>query len=200
MGRSYRQAFYCFDSFPRGGYYSPPMSAKTLPEYLDLRRLAEQEAVVVGQMPNRAMYRLLDSLADDNGQTEAELCFALDPIRRPTIRGWARTELALVCQRCLEVYRQPLNVEFNLVRVRGEAEAEQLPDGVEPLLLSDEEQLRTAELLEDELILALPIVAAHADEKDCRIDAGEQSAAGEAADQQKTNPFAALAALKRKQD
>lgn len=199
MGCRLRQAVYGFDRFQRDRYYSPPMSAKTLPEYLDLRRLAERDMVVAGRLPNRAMRRLADSLADDSGETEAELRFALDPVRRPTVSGWAKTELALECQRCLGVYRQPLRVEFNLVLVRGEDEGERLTDGQEPLL-TDEEQIRTAELLEDELILALPIVATHEDEKDCRLQAGEQTAASETAEQQKPNPFAALAALKRKQD
>lgn len=199
MRRRLRQALYCFDRFQCGGYYSPPMSAKTLPEYLDLRRLAERKAVVAGQMPVRAMRRLAESLADDSGDTEAELRFALDPVRRPSVSGWVEAELALTCQRCLDVYKQPLRVEFSLVLVQGEDEGERLTDEWEPLLAS-EEQVRTAELLEDELILALPVVAMHVDENDCRIGAGEQAGASEAAEQQKTNPFAALAALKRKQD
>lgn len=175
------------------------MSAKKLPETLDLRMLAEQQVVMTGWIPNRIMRRLSESLADEAGETEAELGFAFDPVRRPTVSGWAETELALVCQRCLEVYRQPLRVEFSLVLVQGEDEGELLADEVEPLLL-ESDRVRTVDLLEDELILALPIVAAHADEKDCRMQAGEQGAMSEAAEQQKPNPFAALAALKRKQD
>lgn len=166
---------------------------------MDLRQLAEQEAVLVGQIPNRDLRRLHESMASDAGVTEAELHFAFDPIRRPMVSGWAKTELTLECQRCLEIYQQPLSVEFSLVLVQGEEEGEQLADEVEPLLL-ESDRVRTAELLEDELILALPIVAMHVNEKDCRMQTGEQGATSETAEQQKPNPFAALAALKRKQD
>lgn len=202
MGLRSRQALYCFDSLRCGGYYSPPMSVKTLPEYLDLRMLAEQEAILAGQIPNRFMRRLRESMAEEAGETEAELRFAFDPVRRPTVEGWAKTELALVCQRCLEVYQQPLSVGFSLVLVRGEVEEELLGEEVEALL-HDSDRVRTVDLLEDELILALPIVAMHADEKDCQVqtgEVGEQSAISEPAEPQKPNPFAALEALKRKQD
>lgn len=191
---------YCFDRFGRGRYYSRLMSDMTLPEYLDIRRLAEQDAVFVGRVPNRAMRRLADSMASVQGDTSAELRFSLDPVRRPTVRGWAKTELMLQCQRCLEVYRQPLSVEFDLVMVQGEAEAANLPDEHEPLL-TDQEQIRTAELIEDELMLALPIVAMHANDEDCNVQLDRHPAmGGEADEQRKPNPFAALKALKRKQD
>jgi uncharacterized protein len=176
------------------------MSDMILPEYLDIRRLAGQEAVFVGLVPNRAMRRLAASMASEEGSTKAELQFGLDPVRRPTIRGWAITELMLECQRCLEIYRQPLNVQFDLVLVQGEAEAEHLSDGQEPLL-TDQEQIRTAELIEDELMLALPIVAMHANEEDCVVQHDRHPAVDDEADEQrKPNPFAALEALKRKQD
>jgi uncharacterized protein len=175
------------------------MSGKRLPEYLDLPRLAEQAAVVAGQLPNRAMKRLAGGLADDRGETEAELRFGLDPARRPVVSGWARTEVALACQRCLEVYRQPLDAEFRLVLVGSEHEGERLPEGSEPLL-NAQGQVRTAELVEDELILALPIVAMHSDTDGCRMQAGGQPPAGEAGEQRKSNAFAALAALNLKKD
>lgn len=106
----------------------------------------------------------------------------------------------LECQRCLEVYSHPLSVEFKLVLVQSEAEAEHLADEYEPLL-TDREQIRTAELIEDELMLALPIVAMHANEDDCSVQLDrQQGMADEAAEQHKPNPFEALKALKRKQD
>lgn len=172
----------------------------TLPEYLDIRRLSGQEAVFAGRVPNRALRRLAASLASEQGDVSAELQFGHDPVRRPMVRGWAKTELMLECQRCLEVYRQSLSVEFNLVLVQGEAEAEQLADEYEPLLM-DQEQIRTAELIEDELMLALPIVAMHANENDCKVWLDRHPAVDdETAEQRKPNPFEALKALKRKQD
>jgi len=171
----------------------------TLPEYLDMRRLAEQEALFVGSVPVRKMRRLAPGLASEQGDVHAEIQFGLDPVRRPTIRGRAEAALILECQRCLETYSRPIDVGFSLVLVQSEAEAEHLSSEFEPLL-TDQEQIRTAELIEDELMLALPIVAMHATE-DCNVRLDRDPAADdETAEQRKKNPFAALKALKRKQD
>lgn len=175
------------------------MSGTALPEYLDLHRLAEQGVVLSGRVPARAMRRLAGGMADEQGEAEAELRFALDPARRPVIHGSVRAQVGLECQRCLQAYWQPLSVDFHLVRVRSESEGERLPEQFEPLL-TEHGQVRTADLIEDELILALPIVAMHADEEDCLVQAGEQSATSEPAGPREPNAFAALAALKRKND
>jgi uncharacterized protein len=175
------------------------MSGKRLPGQLDLRRLADEEAVLAGSVPNSAMPRLISALADDEGETQAEISFRRDPVRRPTISGSARTEVTLVCQRCMEAFRRPLETEFELVVVGSESEGEHLPEGIEPLL-TDREQIETVELLEDELILALPVVAMHAEDTGCRIQVGEQPAASDEGEQGRPNPFAALEALKRKKD
>lgn len=175
------------------------MSGKTLPEYLDLHRLAEQGAVLVGHVPLRAMKRLGSSLVSDQGEVEAELRFELDPVRRPQVSGWVCSEVELVCQRCLETYRQRLAAEFRLTQVQNEAEGERLADGVEPLL-HGHEQIRTAELLEDELILALPVVAMHGEDSGCQLRVTEQPVADGSAEQRKPSAFAALATLNRKKD
>lgn len=175
------------------------MSGKALPEYLDLRQLAERGAVIEGCVPNRSLRRLVGSLADDAGEARAELRLSLDAVRRPVIRGAVATEVGLECQRCLQIYRQPLRSEFCLVLVQSEAEGQRLGEDYEPLL-TEHEQVRTAELLEDELILALPIVAMHVDDEGCRMQNGERPEAGEAEAPSKPNAFAALAALKRKND
>lgn len=175
------------------------MSGETLPEYLDLLRLAEQGAALVGHLPLRAMKRLVSSLVSDEGEVEAELRFEFDPIRRPQVSGWVRGEVELVCQRCLETFRRPLTAEFRLVLVQSEAEGERLMDGIEPLLRG-EEQIRAAELLEDELILALPVVAMHGEDSGCQLQVAAQPVTDGSAEQRKPGAFAALATLNRKND
>jgi methionyl-tRNA formyltransferase len=74
-------------------------------------------------------------------------------------------------------------------------EAEALPDAYDPLLL-ETPLIRPRDLIEDELILAVPAVPRHA-EGSCAPPAFE--AGGEDALVERPNPFAALAALKRGQ-
>lgn len=175
------------------------MPGTPLPEYFDLHRFAERGAVVRGSIANGKMRRLVAGLASDRGEAEAEMRFSLDAVRRPVISGSVRTKVELQCQRCMELFMQPIDVEFQLVRVRSETEAERLPEEFEPLL-TEQDQIRTAELLEDELILALPVVAMHVEEDGCQVQVGGQPAAGEAVEERKPNPFAALSALNRKKD
>ena len=76
--------------------------------------------------------------------------------------------------------------------IRDEAGEAALPPEYEPLLMPDDGMLRPAELVEDELILALPVVPvspeAEAVERDFTPTAEETAQA---------NPFAALAGWKK---
>lgn len=173
------------------------MSRDRLPEHLDLRSLAERRAVLHGTLPNSAMTRLGDRLA---GETEAELRFDLDGARRPVITGWARTAVELECQRCLRGYPHAIEAEFSLVLVRDEAEAAGLSAEWDPLI-GRLAPVSTAELVEDELILGLPIVALHPDQSACGEAKGEGAAkAAEAGEAERQSPFAVLARLKRNDD
>ena len=169
------------------------MSREPLQERLDTLKLAKAGAVLKGTVPSKAMPRLTDGLVGSAGDAEAELEFDLDSVGRPVVTGRARAEVELTCQRCLEPLRQPLSVEFTLVQVRSESEAESLAPDVDPLLC-EEPLIRSAQLIEDELILALPIIAVHADPA-CGPE--ERKTLPEVVSEEKPNPFAALAKLKR---
>jgi uncharacterized protein len=103
--------------------------------------------------------------------------------------------LSLVCQRCLGPIQTQLDIQRSFLFVAGEqAAAEQDADSEEDVLaLTHALDLR--ELVEDELLLALPLVPRH---QICLqplpLGTDEESA------EQRPNPFAALAALKRGRD
>lgn len=68
-----------------------------------------------------------------------------------------------------------------------------LPAGYEPLLAADD-GISVAELVEDELLLALPQIPRHQDLREC--EANGYAAPGEASSQaERRRPFAALASL-----
>lgn len=77
----------------------------------------------------------------------------------------ANTTIPLVCQRCLEGYPQPIEVNSQFVLLSTQEEVDDFPlenDDEDALLNSYEFNL--FELLEDELLLAMPIVPKHQDE------------------------------------
>lgn len=148
------------------------------------------------------MLRLADSLVTSRGVAEADLRFFTDDARRPVIKGWIEATLPIICQRCMRPMELPLKLDVALGIVQSEQQAERLPEDLDPLLV-DEDPVRLADLIEDELILALPAIAMHPEDS---TDCSWQKAAGkgkgiEPADTKvdaggKKNPFAVLANLK----
>jgi uncharacterized protein len=66
--------------------------------------------------------------------------------------------LPLTCQRTLERFELPIRVEQRIGLIRSERDEASLPPGYEPVLLPEDARLNPAELIEDELILAVPVV------------------------------------------
>ncbi|HEY6135135.1 MAG TPA: DUF177 domain-containing protein [Rubrivivax sp.] len=83
--------------------------------------------------------------------------------RRPELRLSldARATVWLECQRCLQPMASPLVVNGRFLFVDGEDEAARLDDESEEDVLALPRALDVLDLLEDELILALPIVPCH---------------------------------------
>lgn len=107
----------------------------------------------------------------------------------------------LECQRCLEPVRWPLDLERSFLFVADEEAAEALDAESEHDVLALPPRLDLFQLLEDELLLALPLIAMHdgcpttLPHQPLDVSAG---AAGPAQEEpHPVHPFAALAALKR---
>ena len=69
----------------------------------------------------------------------------------------------LTCQRCLQPFKLPLLLDRRIRFVRGEAEAEALDAELDDDVLATSRSFDLRGLVEDELLLALPIVPRHAD-------------------------------------
>jgi len=114
----------------------------------------------------------------------------------------AQALVPLQCQRCLGSMMETLVVERRFVFVRSEEEALRLDEDSEDDVLSLPARLDLHELLEDELILALPIVPRHPDAcpqplpGSAELTPGLSDGATEAGFT-RPHAFAALAALKR---
>lgn len=114
-----------------------------------------------------------------------------------------RTALWLECQRCLSPYEQPLDVQATYLIVASEEEADEVPledDEADPIVGS--KQFDLYELIEEEILLSLPLVPKHdvcPEVHDSLVtgQAGEIEPPEPEAGEEKRNPFAALSALKR---
>jgi len=171
------------------------MSA-SVPRYVDPWLMASQSRQVEGCVSLAGMDRLAQTILNQEGQVQVSLNFQ----RRGSltvISGKVVAELELICQRCLKPMNIQVQKDVNLAAVRGEQEAERLPEDLEPVLLEGDELL-IPELVEDELILALPHVATHTGQA-CEMELlpetkGEQEPV--LVVEGKPNPFASLKDLK----
>lgn len=154
-----------------------------------------------GVLQLASMTRLRDSLVDAEGDVHVSIEFDRDTYRVPYAELRIDAELPLECQRSLRRFLFPVRLVQRLGMIGDEADEAGLPEGYEALLLPEGNMLRPAELVEDELILAVPVIpvapGTEAMEHDWPANTDENIAGkGGVGNDAASNPFAALAALK----
>lgn len=162
-----------------------------LPELVDPLSLAEARRILAGRLQLAGMARLAPMLHSTQGEARFELEFGKDEQRTPYVRGHISAPVTLTCQRCLGPLEVTLEAQPCLGIISAPEQADALPENYEPLL-AESQQIVLANIVEDELILALPVAPKHAD---------TACADGRAAADTPTlrpNPFAVLARLKNR--
>lgn len=172
------------------------------PLRLDLAALVAEGAALEGHWAGEQLPRLSASTTPPQDIPPAEVAWRAQGRRVPVTGGepelWlhvvAQVPVWLTCQRCLRPFELPIEIDRQLRFVRDEAEAEALDAELDDDVLALPRALDLRELIEDELLLALPLVPRHD-----TCPAPLNFSAGEAVDsavQERANPFAALQALK----
>jgi len=174
------------------------------PSRLDLQALAQDGLPLAETTLLQNMERFsqetqgLQSDLSVKWQARAELRPRADGDDELWLHLQAKAAIPLTCQRCMGIVITPVEVNRWYRFVANEDIAMAEDDQSEEDLLVMEPQFDLLAVLEDELLLALPLVPMH---DECPVapvlHVGEAAIAGESAE--KPNPFAALAQLKRKQ-
>jgi len=163
-----------------------------LPQQIDVRRFAELGRRLEGDISLQDCPRLSQAVKAGEGPISVALDFEKQSGGRSVVSGSIRGRIVLDCQRCLEPVSIDLQCDVLLGIVDSETEAELLPDDLEPLVAGDEVNL--IELIEDEMLLALPIVPVHDQCDPPAVLSGEGHDTGLP---ERENPFAVLASLKK---
>nr|WP_067292307.1 YceD family protein [Marinobacterium profundum] len=172
------------------------MSYGPLPKKVDPRKLAEREVRIQGLASLNGMPRLSSYLVEEEGDIIVDLLFSLDPQRIRTVSGNAQGRVHMTCQRCLESVEIDVEASFNLAVAPSEEVAKTLPRHYDPLIVEDED-IELWSVVEEELILNLPVVPFHVD---CSIQTSFGEIAPEDGKSKKPNPFSVLAKLKADAD
>ncbi len=112
---------------------------------------------------------------------------------RTTVEVSVEGRVMLPCQRCLRPCECAVSESTQLVVVADDKE--EVPGGFEPAL-GDPERLSVTELVEEQMLLGLPLVPLHDDESECgAIEAALPVVAEDAPAEEKQRPFANLREL-----
>ena len=164
---------------------------------------ATEGGQLAGQWPGATLTRLAESQSPPQDGALPEVAWSAQGERLPTAGGegelWlalsAQAPVWLTCQRCLQPFEVALAFERRLRFVHGEAEAEALDADSEDDVLAISRSLDLRELIEDELLLALPIVPRHeVCPQPLPMAVGEEEIEEDLPE--RPHPFAALQALK----
>lgn len=143
-----------------------------------------------GEIKLGDLTRLPESLLLDSAEIAVEFNFSQSEYGVPAIEGRVKTRLTVECQRCLKAMEVPLDMELKLlVNASEELIAESNLDSV----YCDDGKVDIFEVVEDELILGLPLVTMHDDTTCNKFWPAQEEDSGAAA---KENPFSVLAKLK----
>ena len=164
-----------------------------LPDRLDLYAMAEAGRVLRGRVKLASLVRVLPLLVSDDGELDVVLELGKDDDGTHTVCGTVSGRLLMQCQRCLESMEYPLGASFRLGLVFSQEAAGDLSDRYEPLLVT-REPTDIADVISDEVLLALPIVPMHGEQAQCQALVNEYAPAAD----ERENPFAVLAQLKQK--
>lgn len=173
------------------------------PLRLDVEAFAKEGGRLDGHWPLAGFERLAESAHRDARPAASDEVLwgaegALRPVRGGQPEIWlhvhARAQMNLECQRCLQPVAATLIAQRSFRFVADEATAAEIDADSEDDVLALTRALNLKDLLEDELILSLPLVPMH---DSCPQPLSAPSADEPAVDE-RPNPFAALAALKRK--
>lgn len=167
------------------------------PRRLDVAAACADGATLAGSWPLGALERLAEGHASAGPVTWSSR-FEQRTVHGAGPQRWLHVEASAhvprECQRCLQPVAVPLSVDRWVRFVDDEATAAALDADSDDDVLVVSRSLDLLALVEDELLLAMPLVPMH---EACPTRLVPPGAELPAAEEPRAHPFAALAALKR---
>jgi uncharacterized protein len=135
----------------------------------EIEALARRKASFQGEFTLAELTRLAGYLRSEDGLVRVRLQFETGGAGWQTLRLEYEAELNLPCQRCLEPFRFVIEDQVSFGIVAHASMQARLPEQLEPLALDeeDEERFSPVQLVEDELIVAVPYAPKHRSVEEC---------------------------------
>lgn len=164
------------------------MLVEQIPKWIDPTKFARHQRTIQGDIPLKQFSHLHGLPIVPEGNLSVDAFFGIDDQGLNYIEGYIQAELVLQCQRCLENMNYSLRSEFSLSPVDNDEQAQKIPSHYEPVI-KEAEGISFEKIMEEELILSLPIVPMHTVEQECLIPTSGTNT-------KQMNPFEVLKNLK----
>lgn len=135
-----------------------------LPRHADLRKLVASGARVAGTVALADLPRIGATLLSHTGVARVDLQCWIDEDRLRVISGSIVAELEMECQRCLEPMQYAVDAAVAIALVWEEKEIASLPERLDGVVVGAEPH-NLFDLVEEEILLALPLAPRHAEGK-----------------------------------
>jgi uncharacterized protein len=172
------------------------MQKVKIPQKVDPYRSATKRLDYDGIISKENFSRLAEVVEAILKDIEVHISFNVDLQGLTAIAGRASTAVKCVCQRCGESFDLDLVAEFSYTPDQKKIESMGLTTEYDFVSTDEFGEIDLYSLVEDELILALPIIPKH-QEDDC-AESEEKWVYGHVVESEKANPFAVLNELKSK--
>jgi uncharacterized protein len=159
---------------------------------LDIDLLADGQEDIAFAIPLAELPRLSPQLAHTHGEVRGTVHFSREiglPIAEVEVTG----DLELTCQRCFGPMSVQIDQRERVAMVAGAAEAERVPEGRETIL-APEHRISLRDLVEEEVLLSIPIVPLHEPEE-CGVELAPESPEAEGPADEVQRPFEQLGEL-----
>ncbi|HEY0974279.1 MAG TPA: YceD family protein [Solimonas sp.] len=160
-----------------------------VPQRVKASGAVAQSARYEGALPVSALPRLCAALVRDDEVVEVHLQVSR-AMGRVALQGTLQGSLSLQCRRCDRTYAWPLHSSVDLRLVDSDDEERALLESADPYRVEDD-QLPLHEMIEDEVLLALPMLPRCPTCETLVQDLPAPQGA-DAVPEQRENPFAAL--------
>lgn len=175
------------------------MQKVKMPVTIDPVKAAQKRSDYDGYFPLVNLTRLTESLLDSSGEVTVRIECGTDQQGLTVIQGKASCEVSVSCERCGNAMAVALDCDFAYTPVKPDDDAalELIPERYDVIEKDEHGEINLRQLVEDELILALPLFPMH-DEAVCTVNPASMSFGDIGPEPEKPNPFAVLAELKKK--
>jgi uncharacterized protein len=173
------------------------MKHNRLPVLVEPKIAGSRREMMTGKIVANHLKRLHQEANQTLSEVTCKVEFNVDLQQITYFKGQANAELDLVCQRCMQTYRERLSVSFCYTPIEQACKIEELPEVYDVVEMNSNGQINLHQLVEDELITSIPLIPAHQNEQ-CHQGTNDVSVGDidESETEQRQSPFDILASLK----